>query len=125
MLGHELIAALDEAGVELVLHDAAQPVPPGDERLVAVVGCRVRAWKGRAGLAPELAARLRALPGDRTTVVALCGADPLAGALPAGAELLVAYGDGVALQAAAAAVLLGADAPGRLPVPAARLEASA
>jgi hypothetical protein len=91
------------------------------DRVVAAVGCRVRAWKGRPGLGPALLDALRNLPGERLTVVGLCGPYPLRGALPAGTELLLAYGDEAACQAAAAAALLGAPAPGRLPVPGAGL----
>ena len=91
----------------------------GDLPLLAVVGCRVRAWKGRPGLAPALGEALRALPGERLTVVGLCGPVPLLPALPAGAGALLAYGDEPVAQRAVAAALLrdgGASAPGRLPV---------
>jgi len=129
-LGHELVATLVEGGVEVspagvgvsTLEggvERVRAVVGGAARVVAVVGCRVRAWKGRAGLAPGLAEILRALPADRTTVAALCGPYPLRGALPEGAELLLGYGDGAAEQRALGGVLLGrAPAPGRLPVPA-------
>lgn len=131
-LGHEVVAALTEAGVELSPAVVGPDAPPAaveraravaagaaarGERLVVVVGCRVRAWKGRPGLAPGLLELLRSLPAARTTVVALCGPAPLRGALPAGAELLVGWGDEPAVQAAAARALLGGPAPGRLPVP--------
>ncbi|RMG14676.1 MAG: hypothetical protein D6731_09900 [Planctomycetota bacterium] len=126
--GHALCAALAAAGVRV--RPAAlrnDPSPAATERaraalatgarVVAAVGCRVRAWKGRAGLGPSLAARLRALPGERTTVVGLCGPLALQDALPEGAEVLWAYGDEACCQRAAAAALLGAPAPGRRPVP--------
>jgi hypothetical protein len=83
---------------------------------VALVGCRVRAWKGRPGLAPALQDALRALPAERLTVAALCGPAPLRGVAPAGAEVLVAYGDEPCAQRALAGALLGATAPGRGPL---------
>jgi beta-N-acetylhexosaminidase len=129
-LGHELLAELAVAGV--ILHPATLGSEPtererarcarvleGAERVLALVGCRVRAWKGRPGLSADLEAVLRGLPGARTSVVGLCGPYPLRGALPDGAEVLLAYGDEAACQAAAARVLLGAAAPGVLPVPSA------
>lgn len=126
-LGHELVAGLSEAGLQVFpasvgveSHEGARlrwgAVAAEPQRLVAVVGCQVRAWKGRAGLHPELAELLRDLPGERTTVVALCGPAQLEGALPEGCELLLAYGDSPALQQAAARVLLGEAAPGKVPV---------
>ena len=69
----------------------------------------------RPGVAPELAEVLRALPAE-TVGVGLCGPYPLRGAFPDGAPALLVYGDEVACQAAAASALLGADAPGSLPV---------
>ncbi|MBL4846491.1 MAG: hypothetical protein JKY65_13270, partial [Planctomycetes bacterium] len=86
-------------------------------RLVAV-GCQTRAWKERAGLAADLAAEVRNLPGEGTQVVGLCGPYALSGLVPEGSELLVAYGDAPAAERAAAEVLLGRrEAPGSLPVP--------
>lgn len=131
--GHELTAGLVEAGVALrpapVGPDAAaealaaaRDAAAAADRVVAAVGCRVRAWKGRPGLGPELAGLLRGLDPGRTTVVGLCGPAALRSALPAGAELLLAWGDEPAAQRAVAAVLTGAaGAPGHLPVPAEQL----
>jgi beta-glucosidase-like glycosyl hydrolase len=125
--GHELVADLQAAGVPLRLAAlgsdpsadalAAADALAGLPRRLAVVGCRVRAWKGRPGLSPALQTQLAALAPGGLTVVGLCGPFPLDGVTPAGAEVLVAYGDAPVCQAAAAAALLGrADAPGRLPV---------
>ena len=125
--GHELVARLHEAEVRTRVVslgsapsaaslDAARALADAPRRL-AVVGCQVRAWKGRPGLAPALAGVLRELSPAGLTVVGLCGPFPLAGVAPAAAELLLAYGDAAACQAAAAAALLGGAAPGRLPVP--------
>ena len=90
----------------------------GVDRVVATVLCRTRAWKGRAGLAPAHAASLRALGAAKVplTVVGLCSPYVLGGACPKGSEALLVYGDDVASQRAAAATLLGAAAPGTLPV---------
>ncbi|MCO5167456.1 MAG: hypothetical protein M9894_14005 [Planctomycetes bacterium] len=124
-LGHEVLAALGDAGVRLA--PAVLTPEPGDEalaraqaaaarpRVVALVGCRVRAWKGRPGLAPALQAALRDLPAERLTVAALCGPAPLQGHAPAGAEVLLGYGDEPCVQRALAGALLGAPAPGRAP----------
>ncbi|MEZ6185190.1 MAG: glycoside hydrolase family 3 N-terminal domain-containing protein [Planctomycetota bacterium] len=119
---HELLACLAEAGVELEL---ATVQPESDAAALAraraldatllVVGCRVRAWKGRPGLAEPLQALVRGCPGAQ--VVGLCGPGPLAALLPGEARVLLAYGDEPAQQRAAAAALLGAPTPGRLPVP--------
>lgn len=87
-------------------------------RRVVVVGCRVRAWKGRPGLAPGLAQLLSSLDPAGLTVVGLCGPAPLLSVVPRAAELLLGYGDEQCVQAAAAGALLGAPAPGRLPIPA-------
>lgn len=125
--GVELLAWLDEAGVPLRLHVVTTVSPPGAAqgalqaardagRLVAVVGCRVRAWKNRPGLHPDLLQLLRALPTGGLTVVGLCGPAPLQPAVPEGVETLVAWGDEPAAQRAAAEALLGCATPvGRLP----------
>jgi beta-glucosidase-like glycosyl hydrolase len=125
-LGHEVVATLAAAGVTLTPATLG-PEPSADAlvraraaaerpRVVALVGCRVRAWKGRAGLAPALQDALRALPADRLTVAALCGPAPLQGVVPAGAEALVGYGDEPCVQRALAGALLGEPAPGREPL---------
>lgn len=125
-LGHEVVATLAASGVTLT--PATLGPEPSPEalararaaaerpRVVALVGCRVRAWKGRAGLAPALQDALRALPADRLTVAALCGPAPLQGVVPAGAEVLVGYGDEPCVQRALAVALLGEPAPGREPL---------
>ena len=106
--GVELLASLDEAGVPLRLHVltpagpeasflAARAAAREAGRLLAVVGCRVRAWKGRPGLHPRLLALLAGLPPARLTVAGLCGPAPLGlGRQGAAAEAVVpgALGDG-------------------------------
>lgn len=125
-LGHEVIATLVGAGVTLSPATLG-PEPTADAleraraaatraRVVALIGCRVRAWKGRAGLAPALSDVLRALPADRLTVAALCGPAPLQGAVPAESETLVGYGDEPCVQRALAWALLGAPATGHAPL---------
>ncbi|MGE0713762.1 MAG: glycoside hydrolase family 3 N-terminal domain-containing protein [Planctomycetota bacterium] len=127
-LGHALAHALAEAGLTLHLASLGPDSAPeavarwretaaGQARRVVAVGCQVRAWKGRPGLAPALGALLAELTAEGLSVVGLCGPAALAGAVPAGAELLLAYGDAPAAERAAARVLLGAAAPGRLPAP--------
>lgn len=123
---HELLACLSDAGCQLTLAPArpesdaaelarARELASEASQLLLVVGCRVRAWKGRPGLAAPLNALVRAFP--RARVVGLCGPGPLSAALADDAQLLLAYGDGPALQRAAAAALSGGPIPGRLPVP--------
>lgn len=125
--GAELLATLLEAGLRvrvLALHpgsdasqDQAAAALLGDApRGLVVVGCRVRAWKGRPGLHPRLQTLLRGLPPRGLTVVGLCGPAPLAPASPPGAASLLAWGDEPAAQRAAAEALLGRITPaGRSP----------
>lgn len=93
----------------------AREIARGAQRVVAAVLCRTRAWKGRPGLAPAHRASLLSL-GGAVSVVGLATPYALAGACPAGSEVLIVYGDDPASQRAAARVLLGAKAPGALPV---------
>lgn len=123
-LGNALAAELRAAGVALRVagvdgREASDPArwreaAASCARRVVAVGCQVRAWKGRPGLAPELGRLLAELEPAGLSVVGLCGAAPLREA-PAGAELLLAHGAAPAAERAAARVLLGADAPGRWP----------
>ena len=128
-LGHELVNALTEAGLDVrpaalgtsitrVAASRFESLTADVERVVAVVGCRVRAWKGRAGLCKPLKAVLADLPPGRSTVVGLCGPYSLQGVVPAGVPVLLAYGDEACCQLAAAKALMGGEANGRLPVPA-------
>jgi beta-N-acetylhexosaminidase len=87
----------------------------GVDRIVVSVLCRTRAWKKRSGLAPAHRAFVSALTGA-VSVVGLATPYALAATCPQGSEVLVAYGDDVFSQRAAARVLLGAKAPGVLPV---------
>lgn len=127
-LGHALAAELSAAGVEV--YPAGLGPEPSEEararfrevasahsRRVVAVGCQTRAWKERAGLAPDLAAEVRSLSSAGTQLVGLCGPYALAGLVGPEVEILLAYGDAPAAERSAAAALLGrAEAPGSLPV---------
>jgi beta-N-acetylhexosaminidase len=93
----------------------AREIASHAQRVVAAVLCRTRAWKNRPGLSAEHQDFLRSL-GAQATVVALATPYALAGACPAGSQILVAYGDDPYSQRAAARALLGGKAPGTLPV---------
>jgi hypothetical protein len=96
----------------------ARGLAEGVDRIVVSILCKTRAWKGRPGLAPAHASFLRSLEkaGAPVTVAGLCSPWVLAGACPKGSEVLLVYGDDAASQRAAAAALLGAPAPGKLPL---------
>lgn len=89
-----------------------------DTILVLPIFCRVRGFKGRAGLAENLARWVASLP-ERTPSIVLAsfGTPYLLGQLPDVPAYLCAYSDCEASVEAAARALLGkAEARGRLPV---------
>ncbi len=95
------------------------------DRVVVAISCRTLAWKGRGGLTFAHTGFVRSLAGLKApvSVVALGSPWVLAKSCPPGCEAIVAYGDDPASQRAAAQVLLGSPAPGKLPVEAFALHA--